>query len=118
MIFEVGAAVEGEKSSTQVPGKHLWDICEYDKIRVIKIYQASCLIVALAYMKISEIDIDIIVSVPFAPLRLLLYPRVPLSAHSYVSFQPDYRLAHYSGPLSVHQDTYSSIMTRRYYLRI
>jgi hypothetical protein len=49
--FEVGAAVEGEKSSTQVTGKHLWDICEYDKVRVIKIYQASCLIVVLAYMK-------------------------------------------------------------------
>ena len=41
------AAVEEEKS-TQVIGKHLWDISEYDKIRVIRIYEANRLIVVLA----------------------------------------------------------------------
>jgi predicted transglutaminase-like protease len=45
------AAVEErakEKSRTQMIGKHLWDISEYDKIRVIKIYETNRLIVVLA----------------------------------------------------------------------
>ena len=37
-----------EKSRTQMIGKHLWDISEYDNIRVIKIYEANRLIVVLA----------------------------------------------------------------------
>jgi hypothetical protein len=36
-----------EKSRTQMIGKHLWDISEYDNIRVIKIYEANRLIVVL-----------------------------------------------------------------------
>jgi hypothetical protein len=37
-----------DKSGAKVIGKHLWDISEYDKIRVIRIYEANCLIVVLA----------------------------------------------------------------------
>ena len=37
-----------EKSRNQVIGKHLWDISEYDNIRVIRIYEANRLIVVLA----------------------------------------------------------------------
>ncbi|HJT48903.1 MAG TPA: hypothetical protein VJ729_12040 [Nitrososphaeraceae archaeon] len=36
-----------EKLRTETIGKHLWDISEYDNIRVIKIYEASHLIVVL-----------------------------------------------------------------------
>jgi hypothetical protein len=36
-----------EKSRTQIIGKHLWDISEYDNIRVIKIYENNLLIVVL-----------------------------------------------------------------------
>jgi hypothetical protein len=39
---------EEEEKSTQMIGKHLWDISEYDKIRVIRIYEANRLIVVLA----------------------------------------------------------------------
>jgi hypothetical protein len=41
-------AIEEDKSGAKVIGKHLWDISEYDKIRVIRIYEANCLIVVLA----------------------------------------------------------------------
>ena len=37
-----------EKTSSNVLGKHLWDISEYDKIRVIRIYEENRLIVVLA----------------------------------------------------------------------
>ena len=37
-----------DKLKTQTIGKHLWDISEYDNIRVIKIYEANRLIVVLA----------------------------------------------------------------------
>jgi hypothetical protein len=40
-------AVREEKLRTETIGKHLWDISEYDNIRVIKIYEASRLIVVL-----------------------------------------------------------------------
>ena len=36
-----------EKSRTEMIGKHLWDISEYDNTRVIKIYEANRLIVVL-----------------------------------------------------------------------
>ena len=36
-----------EKLRTETIGKHIWDISEYDNIRVIKIYEASRLIVVL-----------------------------------------------------------------------
>ncbi len=39
---------EEKKSSIQVIGKHLWDISEYDNIRVIRIYETNRLIVVLA----------------------------------------------------------------------
>jgi hypothetical protein len=41
------AAVE-EESRAKLIGKLLWDISEYDKIRVIRIYEANRLIVVLA----------------------------------------------------------------------
>jgi hypothetical protein len=34
-------------------GEHLWDISEYDKIRVIKIYESNRLIVVLAKSRTS-----------------------------------------------------------------
>jgi hypothetical protein len=37
-----------EEKSTQMIGKHLWDISEYDEIRVFRIYEANRLIVVLA----------------------------------------------------------------------
>lgn len=37
-----------EKLKTQTIGKHLWDISEYDHIRIIKIYEANHLIVVIA----------------------------------------------------------------------
>jgi hypothetical protein len=39
---------EEDKSRSQMIGKHRWDISEYDKIRVIKVYEADRLIVVLA----------------------------------------------------------------------
>ena len=42
------AAEEEEKSTRRMIGKHLWDISEYDNIRVITIYEANRLIVVLA----------------------------------------------------------------------
>jgi hypothetical protein len=36
-----------KRSRTEIIGKHLWDISEYDNIRVIKIYEANHLIVVL-----------------------------------------------------------------------
>ena len=39
---------EKEKLKPQTIGKHLWDISEYDNIRIIKIYEANRLIVVLA----------------------------------------------------------------------
>jgi hypothetical protein len=39
---------EEENSRVKQIGKLLWDISEYDKIRVIRIYEANCVIVVLA----------------------------------------------------------------------
>jgi hypothetical protein len=36
------------KSKTRMIGKHLWDISEYDNIRIIRIYEANRLIIVLA----------------------------------------------------------------------
>ena len=41
-----------EKSRREIIGKHLWDISEYDNIRVIRIYEANRLIVVLAKPRI------------------------------------------------------------------
>ena len=46
--IEKSAALEEEKPRSNVLGKHLWDISEYDKIRVITIYEANRLIIVLA----------------------------------------------------------------------
>ena len=50
---------EGKKESTkdQPLGQHLWDILEYDKVRVIKIYELERLIVVLAKSHSSPGDI-------------------------------------------------------------
>jgi hypothetical protein len=42
------STAEEDKSRSQMIGKHRWDISEYDKIRVIKVYEANRLIVVLA----------------------------------------------------------------------
>lgn len=56
--FKGAAAVEKEeKLRSNVLGKHLWDISEYDKIRIIRIYEANRLIVVLAKCHIPPGDI-------------------------------------------------------------
>ena len=39
---------EQRRTNSSSLGEHLWDISEYDKIRVIKIYESNRLIVVLA----------------------------------------------------------------------
>jgi hypothetical protein len=46
-----------ESIEDQLLGKHLWDILEYDKIRIIKIYESNRLIVVLAKSHLSAGDI-------------------------------------------------------------
>jgi hypothetical protein len=50
---------EGKNESTwkQPIGRHLWDILEYDKVRIIKIYESGRLIVVLAKSHSSPGDI-------------------------------------------------------------
>jgi hypothetical protein len=50
---------EGRSDSTkdQPLGQHLWDILEYDKVRIIKIYESERLIVVLAKSHLSPGDI-------------------------------------------------------------
>jgi hypothetical protein len=50
---------EGKEESTrdQPLGKHLWDILEYDKVRIIKIYELERLIVVLAKSHSSPGDV-------------------------------------------------------------
>jgi hypothetical protein len=45
---EESTAPEEEKPRSNTLGKHLWDISEYDKIRVIRVYETNCVIVVLA----------------------------------------------------------------------
>jgi hypothetical protein len=49
---------EGKNESTrnQSLGQHLWDIAEYDKLRIIKIYESERLIVVLAKSHLSPGD--------------------------------------------------------------
>jgi hypothetical protein len=51
---------EGEKGQQQTDllGKHIWDISEYDKIRIIKIYESNRLIVVLAKSHIDPGDVS------------------------------------------------------------
>ena len=50
---------EGKKESTkdQPLGQHLWDILEYEKVRIIKIHESERMIVVLAKSKSSPGDI-------------------------------------------------------------
>jgi hypothetical protein len=50
---------EGKNESTrnQSLGQHLWDIAEYDKLRIIKIHESERLIVVLAKSHLSPGDI-------------------------------------------------------------
>ncbi len=48
---------EKERIKDQSLGQHLWDILEYDKVRVIKIYELERLIVILAKSHSSPGDI-------------------------------------------------------------
>jgi hypothetical protein len=43
--------------STNLLGRHLWDISEYDKMRVIRIYESNRLIVVLAKSHTSPGDV-------------------------------------------------------------
>jgi hypothetical protein len=45
------------KNEDQPLGQHLWDILEYDKVRIIKIYESERLIVVLAKSHSSPGDI-------------------------------------------------------------
>ena len=49
---------EGKKESTkdQPLGQHLWDILEYEKVRIIKIHESERMIVVLAKSKSSPGD--------------------------------------------------------------
>jgi hypothetical protein len=46
-----------ESTKDQTMGQHLWDILEYDKVRIIKIYELDRLIVVLAKSHSSPGDI-------------------------------------------------------------
>jgi hypothetical protein len=49
---------EEMKENTDLLGKHIWDISEYDKIRIIKIYESNRLIVVLARSHIDPGDVS------------------------------------------------------------
>ena len=48
---------KNESSGHQPLGQHLWDILEYDKVRIIQIYESERLIVVLAKSHSSPGDI-------------------------------------------------------------
>jgi hypothetical protein len=48
---------KNENTKDQPLGQHLWDILEYDKVRIIKIYELERLIVVLAKSRSSPGDI-------------------------------------------------------------
>jgi hypothetical protein len=48
---------QNESTTDQPLGQHLWDILEYDKVRIIKIYEPERLIVVLAKSRLSPGDI-------------------------------------------------------------
>ena len=48
---------KNESTTDQLLGQHLWDILEYDKVRIIKIYEPDRLIVVLARSHSSPGDI-------------------------------------------------------------
>jgi hypothetical protein len=56
--FERGHEEEEEEEEEDPLGKHLWDISEYDKVRVIRIYESNRLIVLLAKSHTSPGDVS------------------------------------------------------------
>ena len=48
---------EQDRTSERPLGKHLWNILEYDKVRIIEIYESTRLIVVLAKSHLSPGDI-------------------------------------------------------------
>jgi hypothetical protein len=48
---------EQERTKEQLLGKHLWNILEYDKVRIIEIYESTRLIIVLAKSHLSPGDI-------------------------------------------------------------
>jgi hypothetical protein len=49
---------EEEGQHTNFLGRHIWDISEYDKIRVIKIYESNHLIVVLSKSHLDPGDVS------------------------------------------------------------
>jgi hypothetical protein len=49
---------EKEEKQTNLLGKHIWDISEYNKIRIIKIYESNRLIVVLSKSHIDPGDVS------------------------------------------------------------
>jgi hypothetical protein len=49
---------EEEEEKIHLLGKHIWDISEYDKIRIIKIYESNRLIVVLSKSHIDPGDVS------------------------------------------------------------
>ncbi len=49
---------EEMEENTDLLGRHIWDISEYDKIRVIKIYELNRLIIVLAKSHIDSGDVS------------------------------------------------------------
>ena len=56
-IVEEIAEEEEVQPSINLLGRHLWDISEYDKMRVIKIYESNRMIVVLAKSHTSPGDV-------------------------------------------------------------
>jgi hypothetical protein len=55
-FIEEEEKVEVEK--IRLLGKHIWDISEYDKIRIIKIYESNRLVVVLSNSHIEPGDVS------------------------------------------------------------
>lgn len=56
-ILNIRFEGKNESIKDQPLGQHLWDILEYDKVRIIKIYESERLIVVLAKSHSSPGDI-------------------------------------------------------------
>ena len=56
--FERRQEEEEEEEQKDPVGKHLWDISEFDKVRVIRIYESNRLIVLLAKSHTSPGDVS------------------------------------------------------------
>jgi hypothetical protein len=56
-IQETAEVEEEIQPSTKLLGRHLWDISEYDNVRLIRIYESNRLIVVLAKSHTSPGDV-------------------------------------------------------------